>query len=168
MIGCIGMIHSMQTTLMIYLYPIGYQVIKLLLIWYQRLYFCVGKSISSFIYNEKIVDGYPVFPSCIATILTQTQLCRWWGNYRSQHSYDLWIIKCNHNAPRSKSWLIVCRLGRAMETWHLSNGTKGASDKGFTIKLHLVKRQWKRLKMLQGGAETHFKQWVHRDGESTL
>jgi len=66
----------MQTTLMIYLCPIDYQVIKLLLIWYQRLHFCVGESMSSFIYNEKIVDGYLVFTGCIATILTQTQLCR--------------------------------------------------------------------------------------------
>ncbi|XP_021304657.1 uncharacterized protein LOC110430863 [Sorghum bicolor] len=33
MIGCIGMIHSMQKTLMMNLYPISYQVIKLLLIW---------------------------------------------------------------------------------------------------------------------------------------
>jgi hypothetical protein len=76
MIGYIGMIHSMQTTLMIYLYPIGYQVIKLLIIWYQLLHFCADESISSFINNKKIVDGYLVFPDCIATILTQTQLCR--------------------------------------------------------------------------------------------
>jgi hypothetical protein len=71
MIGCIGMIHSMQATLMIYLYPIGYQVI-----WRQCLHFCVGESINSFINNERIVDGYLVCPGYLATILTQTQLCR--------------------------------------------------------------------------------------------
>jgi hypothetical protein len=72
--GCIGMIHSMQTILMIY--QIGYQVIQLLLIWHQRLHFCVGESISSFIYNERIIEGYLVCSVCFATILTQTRLCR--------------------------------------------------------------------------------------------
>ena len=37
MIDCIGMIHPMQLILMIY--PIGYQVIQLLLIWHQRLHY---------------------------------------------------------------------------------------------------------------------------------
>jgi hypothetical protein len=76
MIGCIGMIHSMQITLMIYLHPIGYQVIKLLFIWHQHLHFCVGESISSFIYNDRIVDGYLVCPSYPANILTHTKLYR--------------------------------------------------------------------------------------------
>jgi hypothetical protein len=58
MIGCIRMIQSMQTTLMINLYSISYQVIKLV------------------ITNMGIVDGYLVCSGCFATILTQTQLRR--------------------------------------------------------------------------------------------
>jgi hypothetical protein len=77
MIGCIGMIHSMQTTLTMKLYPISYQVIKLLLIWHRCLRFCVGESISSFIDDKRIVDGYLVCSGRFATILTQTQLCKW-------------------------------------------------------------------------------------------
>jgi hypothetical protein len=63
----------MQTILMIY--QIGYQVIQLLLIWHQRLHFCVDESISSFIYIERIIEGYLVCSVCLATILTQTRLC---------------------------------------------------------------------------------------------